>query len=297
MSEERFILSLEDKKQSQEIELLFSARKIPYYRFSFGDSYCLEIPLKYKKFAILEIEKFYRENEDWPQIRPKGSSSFFKASSTHLFILLALVLFHGKVHRSVASKVWFERGIFSAEKILDGEYPRIITSLSLHLDDAHLLSNIFGLALFGSGVNYFLGSGISILAILSAAALGNYGNALFYQVHHQAAGASTAVFAALGLTAALRIKDYVNTPYNGKKHFIPLIAALGIFALMGTSLQSDVMAHFLGFISGILIGALCLPLLQKKILSNNWVQSCAFVFSIYIVAGSWWLQMKGFSFP
>ncbi len=289
-----FFLSFDEESQAKELELLFLARKIPFIRTYSDESFDLEVPLNYKKFARREIEKFYLENQYWPPIPQKDTSRYFKASSSHLFIVLALILFHGKTHQALETRAWFERGVFSAEKILTGELPRLLTSLTLHLDDAHLLSNIFGLALFTFGVNYFLGPGLSVLAILIASAIGNLGNALFYQMDHQAAGASTAVFAALGLTAALRIKHYVTQPNIGHKSFIPLLAALGIFSLMGTNLDSDVMAHFFGFIAGIIVGLFCSLLLGKRLLYNNWIQSFSLVLSTFLVLGSWWLQLEGF---
>jgi rhomboid protease GluP len=82
-----------------------------------------------------------------------------------------------------------------------GEWWRAVTALTLHLDQAHLLSNL----LFGVGIGILagrvFGPGLAWASIVAAGALGNYLDMLISPPTHRAVGASTAVFAALGLLA------------------------------------------------------------------------------------------------
>ena len=80
-----------------------------------------------------------------------------------------------------------------------GEWWRAVTALTLHLDQAHLLGNL----LFGVAIGFLagraFGPGIAWASILAAAAVANYADMLISPSTHRAVGASTAVFAALGL--------------------------------------------------------------------------------------------------
>ncbi|MDH5561400.1 MAG: rhomboid family intramembrane serine protease, partial [Deltaproteobacteria bacterium] len=163
--------------------------------------------------------------------------------------------------------------------------------LTLHLDDPHLLSNAFALMIFLSGVNYFAGPGISALLVLLSGGLGNYLNALFYQTDHLAVGASTAVFGAVGLMGVLSAKNRVSLQSLRNHFLVPVIAALGIFALLGTNPSTDVFAHLFGLISGIAVGLIFGRLTQTKSARRPDVQSLAMIAFCVVIWASWKVQL------
>ena len=96
---------------------------------------------------------------------------------------------------------------------------------------------------------------------------------------------------ALGLLAA-------QTLWFARKNSPPLKYLLSgvmagglLFVLLGLSPDSDVLAHFGGFVCGILFGCVLLPfprLPQRAVV--NLVAALVFAF---LTAGAWWLALRG----
>ncbi|MFH2132472.1 MAG: rhomboid family intramembrane serine protease, partial [bacterium] len=188
-------------------------------------------------------------------------------------------------------RIWEDSGMLVVDKVLAGEWYRTITALTLHADGVHLLSNTIGLLVFIGGVHQFAGAGLSWLLVLIAGALGNFGTSLFYQTAHNSVGASTAVFGAVGLMGAFGVKRYlIQKPFR-KRFFIPLIGALGLFAMLGTHPGSDVMAHVFGLISGIVIGLALTPLLGTRILKSPLLQAIAGFLFFLGIYHCWGIQL------
>ncbi len=86
--------------------------------------------------------------------------------------------------------------------IREGEWWRAVTALGLHADAVHLAGNmVFGIV-FGFLAGELLGWGLAWFGMLLAGALGNALNAFVQAPGHTSIGASTAVFATLGILAA-----------------------------------------------------------------------------------------------
>ena len=80
-----------------------------------------------------------------------------------------------------------------------GEWWRAVTALTVHRELDHLGGNLAFGAFFGYFVGRYLGSGVGWLAVLLAASGANALNAWVQSPAHRSIGASTAVFAALGM--------------------------------------------------------------------------------------------------
>ena len=78
-----------------------------------------------------------------------------------------------------------------------------------------------------------LGSGLAWASILATGAMGNLFNALIRPGAHTSVGASTAVFAALGLVAAFAWKrrSYPNEPKLAR--WAPLVGAVVLLSYLG----------------------------------------------------------------
>jgi membrane associated rhomboid family serine protease len=150
---------------------------------------------------------------------------------------------------------WFSSGELVSERVKSGEFWRLITALTLHADPSHLLTNIGFGVLFGFLAGQLLGPGIAWASILAAGAVGNLFDALLMPATHHVIGASTAVFATLGLLGTyswrLRSARTARWPYR----WAPLIAAFALLALIGTGGEhTDVLAHLSGFFAGAVLG-------------------------------------------
>jgi rhomboid protease GluP len=150
---------------------------------------------------------------------------------------------------------WLDAGSLDARTGGSGEWWRAVTSLTLHLDQAHLLGNL----LFGIGIGALagraFGPGVAWASILAAGAAADYLDMLISPPTHRAAGASTAVFAALGLLVGFAWRHGLTLREQFKYRWGPLFAGLCLLALLGAGDEHvDVLGHALGFGSGTALG-------------------------------------------
>ena len=100
-----------------------------------------------------------------------------------------------------------------------------------------------------------LGPGVAWASILGAAAIANYTEALIAPVTHRAVGASTAVFAALGLLAGLAWRQQLTRNQRRWYRWSPLVAGICLLTLLGAGgAHVDVLGHALGFLFGVGVG-------------------------------------------
>lgn len=287
------IISVSGRKNFMDIELLLLARSIPFtVEKSFGIKR-FYIPLNYESFARNEIQLFQQENENWPIRNREDNTAMFSFSRSHLFIILVLSFFHWSVQNSSYDANWLDSGMFNTEKVLSGEWFRSVTALTLHADISHLMGNCFGLFIFVNGVHQFVGGGFAWFLVLLAGAMGNYMNGIFYQVSHNSIGASTAVFGAVGILGAFGIRRYYYERRIQARAFIPVIGALGLFAMLGTDPRSDVVAHLFGLISGMVVGFSFIPFLGVRFLKSKILQLLVFTSFWGIIFISWKIQLAG----
>jgi membrane associated rhomboid family serine protease len=86
--------------------------------------------------------------------------------------------------------------------------------------------------------------------------LGNLANAALFRYGHISIGASTAVFGAIGILAAYQLSKKIKIPGQRMKAWLPFAGGLALLGLLGSSKNSDIMAHLFGFIAGICLGLL-----------------------------------------
>jgi rhomboid protease GluP len=152
-----------------------------------------------------------------------------------------------------APTAWFDVGSASASEILHGQWWRVFTALTLHADVLHVVGNVIACLIFVSAVGRWLGPGLGALLIVGAAAGANGLTALWHRAGFVSVGASTATFAAIGLVAGLQL---VRRWRHGVRYaWLPLGAALGLFAMLGVGPNADVGAHLFGLSVGAAAGA------------------------------------------
>jgi membrane associated rhomboid family serine protease len=138
-----------------------------------------------------------------------------------------------------------------------GQWWRCFTALTLHHDAAHVVGNLAMGGLFGWMVSKRLGAGLAWLVILIAGGLGNGLSGIIRDPGHVSIGASTAVFAALGLLTADSTFGRSQTHESNRRRWLPMISGVVLFSWTGLGgPNTDVLSHLMGFCSGIAIGAI-----------------------------------------
>jgi membrane associated rhomboid family serine protease len=150
---------------------------------------------------------------------------------------------------------WYDAGAIEAQGGLRQQWWRAVTALTLHLDQEHLFGNLlFGI---GAGVlcSRIFGTGLAWLGILAAGTCANCLELFFAPLDYRAVGASTAVFAGLGLLAGYAWRQRLPLRERWIYRGTPLIAGLFLLALLGAGNEHvDVLGHLLGFASGLALG-------------------------------------------
>jgi membrane associated rhomboid family serine protease len=168
-----------------------------------------------------------------------------------------------------------------------GEWWRAVTALTLHLDQAHLLSNL----LFGVGIGILagrvFGPGLAWASIVAAGALGNYLDMLISPPTHRAVGASTAVFAALGLLAGFAWRQRLPLRERFRYRWAPLFAGVCLLAFLGAGGEHvDVLGHALGFAAGIALGWIYARAGVPRSRGNR-LQAAAGAGALMFIAAAW----------
>lgn len=274
-------------EQANNLGLVLSAAQIAYRAVAYQDRWSLWVREDDQVDAGMVLNTYEQENETVSDEGILDQEPWGQSPKSWAGIWAALFL--GVCHFGVTSSGKAD-GILqaynaSAQAILDGEFYRTATALLLHADWGHLLSNMAGIALFGTVVCLRLGYGLGLLTILVAAMVGNGLNALVYQSGHHSIGASTAVFSALGIVSMMQAAVKWRQPEKRKWAWLPPASALALLAFLGASLKTDILAHFFGLLTGAVAGVL-LELIVKKPFEIFQQNICIALLAVVLV-GSW----------
>lgn len=245
------------KKQLRNWLLVLEAHRLPCRAEGQDNSWRLLVPKDQLEAALRQLRLFEGENRNWPPPRPPARPQADNALAA-LSVLVLLATFHNLTlldmnllgHRPVD---WIALGNAHAGKILDGQWWRLATALTLHSGWLHLLSNLAIAAVLVVRLCRDLGSGLAWSLLLASGALGNLINALVQSPDHRAVGASTAVFGAAGLLSAISMVRYRTVLW--RRWLLPVAAGAGLLAMLGTAGErTDLGAHLFGFCAGLALG-------------------------------------------
>lgn len=236
--------------------------------------------------AQREIAAYVRENlrQSPPPPLARPLAEGLQGVAAYVAVLLFL---HTASLRDAFGHDWLGAGMAQAGRILGGEWWRVVTALGLHADGAHLLGNLAFGSLFGLLLAQLIGGGLAWLAILLAGAFGNLLAAALHGAGHSSIGASTAVFAALGLLSALSWRQQAPARLRGLRRWGPLAAGVMLLAYLGVGGErTDVLAHVTGFAAGIL-GGLGLAALRGRVPTGPGAQLAYAVAAVAILVLAW----------
>ncbi|HMA12926.1 MAG TPA: rhomboid family intramembrane serine protease [Steroidobacteraceae bacterium] len=190
----------------------------------------------------------------------------------------------------------FARDLFDVGAVRGGMLPagqwwRAFTALTLHWDLEHLLGNLGGGALFGYFAARQLGNGRAWLLVLLAAGAANLIEVTLVAGNFISAGASTAVFATVGLLAAHTWRTRRGFGLPGWRQAAPLIGGLLLLAWLGTEGEhTDVLSHGLGFGCGALTGIAAASRPGTRLLERISQPASAIVVLAWLSL-CWWLAL------
>jgi rhomboid protease GluP len=173
-----------------------------------------------------------------------------------------------------------------------GEWWRAVTALTLHVDPEHLFGNLFSGIIVGAAATRLVGPGVAWGIGCLAGALGNLVEMWIAPVSHRAIGASTAVFALLGLLTGLAWSERMQLRERMWYRWAPLIAGICLLSFFGAGGEHvDVLGHLLGFLFGVAAGWLY-PYAGISRNHGMRVQIAMGICTLCLIALAWFLALR-----
>ena len=233
---------------------------LAYWLVPAAQGYRLLVESRFAEPVREEMGFFERERIGWPpQPVVLPGSKWGRAMLTPLLWALAVLAVFAAQNASPGR--WEAAGAMDARAFFhDGEWWRAVTALFLHWDLEHLISNLVaGLFVFTSVISV-IGVARGWLLVLLASVTGNLAvAAIHYPGPYRSLGASTSVFAGLGLLTGRATRSLLRGrhPRHWRPAFVPLVSGIALLAWFGTGGEdTDVPAHAAGFAAGWILGFL-----------------------------------------
>ena len=251
-----------------EVSLVLTAVDIDHRVIFDGHHWGLWVPGECREAAASQLDAYFRAN----RLRRLRSHEALKTLASGWFGVLGYLAVVWLLPTLEAQQVfgwdWRAAGGMDADRVLEGEWWRTITAMTLHADLAHIVANsLFG-AVFGLFVGRYLGSGFGWLLVVLAGMLANGLNAMVQPDGFRSIGASTATFATLGLVGAfvwrrglLRRRAAGGGAHEAsggggwRRAFAPVFAGIAMLAYTGMGGENtDILGHVFGFAAGVVLG-------------------------------------------
>ena len=263
---------------------------IPYEVLQHGGAFALVVPAAQAERARYELWQYATENlpvtTPGPRVQPVYQSGLYGVIGYVIVISVVAVL----AADATFNRDWFTAGRVDGVLIRAGEWWRTITALTLHSGFRHFAGNLGFGVFFGMMAGRVLGPGVTWLAIVLSASVANFINTLLLESTHRAIGASTGVFAALGLVAGFIWRARLMRQDRWAYRIGPLVGGLALLAYTGTGdANTDIGAHLAGFACGLVTGVLLTRVYSR--LTSPLVQRYAGALAVAIIAGAWFVAL------
>jgi membrane associated rhomboid family serine protease len=265
---------------------------IPGEMLGDGQRYVIIVPPELAEKAKYELWQYEAENRPPRAVEPPLTVHYqdgIWGVTGYIVVISIVAVLAGE---SVFGFDWLGAGRVDGVLIRQGEWWRAITALTLHSGLPHFVGNVGFGALFGLMAGRVLGPGVTWLIVVLSAALANIFNTLLLDPGHRAIGASTAVFAALGLVAGFAWRAKLFAQDRWAYRLGPIVGGIALLAFTGTGSpesNTDTGAHLAGFVCGFVAGALMI--LGYRFVPDPRVQKIAGSLAFAVVAGAWFAAL------
>ncbi|RLA32054.1 MAG: rhomboid family intramembrane serine protease [Gammaproteobacteria bacterium] len=270
---------------------MLHAVSIPYEIVADENSCALIVPDNMAEKAKYELWQYDTENRK-PDRRnaaliPKYQNGIWGVAVYVVVICLVAWL----AAEATFNRDWFAAGRIDGALIRAGEWWRSVTALTLHSGIRHLMGNIgFGI-LFGLMAGALVGPGVAWLAIVLSSSAANILNTVLLESSHRAIGASTAVFAALGLVAGYSWRAKLMAQDSWPRRLGPIIGGVALLAYTGTGdANTDIGAHLAGFVCGFFSGVMVTRI--HHYLPQRNIQRAAGITAVALIVLAWTLALN-----
>lgn len=281
----RVVFESRNRAACSDRALVLASSQIPHTVVDDSSSCALVVPAEYSARAMDELRLYDEENPP-PVPRPRKIIEYQDPVPGVVAYLIVVSLIAWLAGNSAFGGDWYQLGRVDGTLLRQGEWWRPVTALTLHSGLRHLVGNILFGTLFGLFAGRLLGSGLAWFAIVVSGAMGNVLNTLLLESSHRSIGASTAVFAALGLVAGYVWRAKLMSQERWPYRVGPVVGGLALLMYTGTGdANTDVGAHLMGFLCGFASGML-LTLSALRPGDVRW-QRLGGAATLVLVGGAW----------
>jgi rhomboid protease GluP len=281
----RVVFESRNRRACADRALVLASLQIPHDIVEDALSCVLIVPAAFSAQAAQQIGLYDEENPP-AKAPPKAVINYQNPVPGVIGYVVVVCAFAWLAGTSSFGQDWLGAGRVDGVLIRNGEWWRTITALTLHSGLRHIVGNIVFGALFGLFAGRLLGSGVAWLAILLAAAAGNVLNTLLLESAHRSIGASTAVFAALGIVAGFVWRAKLMSQERWPYRIGPVVGGFALLMYTGTGdANTDIGAHLMGFLCGF-AGGMLLTLVRDKMTQRHWQRTGA-TLALLIVTTAW----------
>ncbi len=279
-------IAARSRQQAMDWSLVLASQGIePVIEQTEEAGWALVVAARDYETSLAAIRQYRWENRRWPWRSPAFKSGLVFDWGSAAWVVLTVVFYWLSDTRGRLRTA----GIMDGAAVAHGEWWRLFTATLLHADLGHLATNaVFGFLLIGLAMGH-CGTGGGLLAAYLAGAGGNVASWLVYGEAHHGLGASGVVMGALGLLAVQSLPLLKGNPKAAKFAIGGIVGGVMLFVLLGLTPGTDVVAHFGGFVAGLLLGSslALVPKLVQKTLVNL---GAGFLFTALVVV-TWLLAL------
>jgi membrane associated rhomboid family serine protease len=285
MNDMRVVFDSRNRRACADRALVLASLQIPHQLVDDDAGCALVVPAEYSARALDELRLYDQEN---PPQRPRKLKTFVYQNAVpgvvaYVIVICAVAWLAGI---SYFGQDWLAAGRIDGVLVRAGEWWRTITALTLHSGLRHLIGNIIFGVFFGLFAGRLLGSGVAWLAIILTGASGNALNTLLLESTHRSIGASTAVFAALGVVAGFVWRGKLMSQERWSYRVGPIVGGFALLMYTGTGDENtDIGAHLMGFLCGF-SGGMLLTLFRGRLEQRRW-QITAALLALSLTIGAW----------
>jgi len=285
MNDMRVVFDSRNRRACADRALVLASLQIPHQLVDDDAGCALIVPAEYSARALDELRLYDQEN---PPQRPRKLKTVVYQNAVpgvvaYVIVICAVAWLAGI---SYFGQDWLAAGRIDGVLVRAGEWWRTITALTLHSGLRHLIGNIIFGVFFGLFAGRLLGSGVAWLAIILTGASGNALNTLLLESTHRSIGASTAVFAALGVVAGFVWRGKLMSQERWSYRVGPIVGGFALLMYTGTGDENtDIGAHLMGFLCGF-SGGMLLTLFRGRLEQRRW-QITAALLALSLTIGAW----------
>ncbi len=269
-----------------------AADGIPYHLVRSGGVWMIQVPAHLREKALATIRGYEEVNIGWPpeQTRWTESKTLAHPLWSGLWGAAFVVMVFACFGAYDGNNSYLRVGAADSFAILEGQWWRPVTALTLHSGFDHLAGNTIFLTILGGVVCRNLGVGLGWALVVLAGISGNLLVAFAsQQEQHLSVGASTACFGALGIIAMYQAIENLRR-FGGWKSvwsraWVPICGGLAMLGFTGTHAGSDIAAHGTGFFCGL---AVVLPfVVPRPRILPDWFQDSLKIGTVMIFVIAW----------